>query len=122
MIKDSKEKQTDDVILATALKRASSLMGISNSSLAKILKIDTNTLSRIFENGINPDSQRGHASTLIVRIYKSLSQLSGNDNNYIQHFLFSENRYFRNKPINVMETIDGLILINKYLDTMTSQS
>ena len=122
MMKDPEEKQTDDVILATALKRASSLMGINNSSLAKILKIDISTLSTIFKKGINPDSQRGHASTLIVRIYKSLSQLSGNDNNYIQHFLFSENRYFRNKPINVMETIDGLILINKYLDTMTSQS
>ena len=39
MIKDSIEKQTDDVILATALKRASSLMGISNSSLAKIQKL-----------------------------------------------------------------------------------
>ena len=122
MIKDSIEKQTDDVILATALKRASSLMGISNSLLAKILKIDINTLSTIFKNGINPDSQKGQVSALIVRIYKSLSQLSGNDKNYIQHFLYNENKYFRNKPINVMETIDGLILINKYLDRITSQS
>ncbi len=113
------QQQSDDkVIVSTALKNATDSLGLSQSDLASILMIDKSTLSRSLKNGIEPYSLKGQVSLLIIRMYRSLFALSGDNKKFMQHFLQTPNKAFGIKPLELVKTLDGLVQVNQYLDAM----
>lgn len=112
------QTHADKVIVATALKRAGQFMGIKTSVLAEILNVSISTLNRDFQNGIEPDTLKGKVSLMIIRMYRSLCVISGNNDRFIKHFLNTENTYFRQAPIDAIRSLEGLVEVNQYLDAM----
>jgi len=113
------DKQSkESVIVAKSLCNAANLMSIKKKELADILKIDQSTLSRSLKSGIKPKSLKGEVSLMIIRVYRSLAVLSGNNMEFINHFLRTPNKYFKAKPIDLMRSIEGIVKLNAYLDLM----
>ena len=118
MMKANPQNSSDKQIIATALKRAIDFMGIKTAQLAKTFNVSVSTLNRDFQNGIEPESLKGQVSLLVIRMYRSLSAISGNDDEFVRHFLNTDNNYFGQKPINVIKSMEGLVSVNPYLDAM----
>ena len=59
-----------------------------------------------------------HIAILLIRIYRSLSAMVGNNHEKAKLWLKSQNKYFRNKPLEEMKTIPGLVKVLNYLDAM----
>lgn len=108
----------DKKIISTALKNATDSLGLSQSDLASILRIDKSTLSRSLKKGIEPHSLKGQVSLLVIRMYRSLFALSGDNKRFMTHFLKTPNKAFQVKPIDLIKTLDGLVQVNQYLDAM----
>ncbi|WP_223788690.1 MbcA/ParS/Xre antitoxin family protein [Marinicella meishanensis] len=111
-------KSNESAVVAKALTKAAGEMKLSQADLAKIMKVDRSTLSRSLKAGIDPHSLRGEVSLMIIRIYRSLFALSGSDSGFKSHFLRTKNKYFDGKPIDVMQSMEGLVMVNNYLDAM----
>ncbi len=113
-----KVRSADKDIIAYGLKEASKIMGISQVQLAAILQVDKSSLSRAFKNGIEPGSLKAQVSILIIRMYRSLFAISGDNSKFMKHFLNTQNRAFSSKPIDMIKNIEGLVQVNQYLDAM----
>lgn len=116
------QTNSDKLIIAKALKRAGQFMGLKSSLLAEILNVSTSTLNRDFQNGIEPDTLKGKVSLMIIRMYRSLSVISGNNDSFVKHFLNTENKYFRAAPVDVIRSLEGLVQVNQYLDAMRGKT
>lgn len=113
-----KEKKSDRVILATALKKASLLAGLSQLQLSSFLHVSTSALSRDLKNGIDPDSLKGHVACFVVKILRSLIGVSGNNKDFMYEWLNAYVKPLDGKPIELMTTLNGLIAVNNYLEYM----
>ena len=113
-----KTELNQSAVVAKALLRASDFMNIKKKELAAMMKINQSTLTRALNNGIEPQSLKGEVGLMVIRVYRSLSALSGNNHDFMTHFLRTNNKYFNAKPIDVMQSMEGLVMLNNYLDGM----
>src|SRR4051812_46022707 len=69
------------VVLAKAVMRASALLGLSGAALARVIGVSEPTVSRILrgERPLPPTTKEGELAALLVRVYRSLDALVGND-------------------------------------------
>ncbi|VAW46563.1 hypothetical protein MNBD_GAMMA02-1683 [hydrothermal vent metagenome] len=118
MINNTQPQSTDKKIVSTALKNATESMGLSQTQVASILMVDKSTLSRSLKSGIEPLSLKGQVSLLIIRMYRSLFALSGDNKKFMNHFLQTPNKAFGAAPLELLKTLDGLVQVNQYLDAM----
>lgn len=115
------ELKDDSQIIATAILRASDLMGITLKDLAAVLLVSQNELSQLLKTGIEPDSETGKRSISFINVYKRLASLCGNDEKFMAHYLGTMNKYFKAYPIDVMKTQPGLEEVHHYLIAMGSK-
>ena len=68
-------------MLATATQRAAALLGLNGAALARVLGVSEASVSRLVrgERGLPPDAKEGELALLLVRLYRSLDALVGND-------------------------------------------
>lgn len=114
--------KTEPKVISSALDKARKFMGMSKADLSKILKIDLKDLDSCLNEGIKPDSLKGQVSLLTIQIYRSLFALSGINNKFMKHFLYTENSYFNARPIDVMKSPEGLVRVNDFLNAMSSKN
>jgi predicted XRE-type DNA-binding protein len=107
---------SDKQLIAKALKKSIQLMGISKSDVAEILHVNQTQLSDSLNSGFDTNSQQWIISLEIIRIYRSLSALSSNNSEFMNHFLYTENKFFGNRPVNIMKTMEGLEQVHQFLD------
>ena len=119
----SKKFQTkkDALILSKAVRRAAEFLGVSKVTLGSILSIQTSQLESILKLGIDPKTEHGERSLILINVYTNLAALSGGDEMFISHFMQTDNRYFEDKPIDVIKTFEGLKRVNHYLIAMGSK-
>lgn len=111
-------------ILTKALINASTLLKLSRQELSAILGPSEPSLSRIFTktNLIDPDSKEGQLGLLLLRLYRNLDILFGGNEKQYQLWLRSENKHLGDKPVLLMQTIEGLVLTVQYLDAMCGKN
>ena len=68
-------------VLATATQRAAALLGLNGAALARVLGVSEASVSRLArgERGLPPEAKEGELALLLVRLYRSLDALVGND-------------------------------------------
>jgi hypothetical protein len=107
---------TDGQLLLQAVLRAADELELSRAALARLLGKDRSTLNR--SKGIDPSSKTGELALLLIRLYRSLSVLVGNDRLQSRHWFHTANRHTGGVPAEQVQRTEGLVEIVQYLDAM----
>ncbi|MEB3262300.1 MAG: MbcA/ParS/Xre antitoxin family protein [Cyanobacteriota bacterium] len=107
---------SDSQLLLQAVLRAADELELSRTALAKVLGKDRSTLTRA--TGIDPTSKTGELALLLIRLYRSLSVLVGNDQKLLRHWFHTANRHTGGVPAEQVKRTEGLVEIVQYLDAM----
>lgn len=107
---------TDSQLVLQAVVRAADELELSRTALAKVLGKDRSTLTRA--NGIDPATKTGELALLLIRLYRSLSVLVGNDRLQLRHWFHTANRHTGGVPADQVQRTEGLVEIVQYLDAM----
>ncbi len=110
----------EEVVLTKAICNLSKFYSLTGKDLSKIIGISESGASRIVQGTklISPHTKEGELALLLLRIYRSLNAMVGNNHEKAKLWLNSDNKYFRSKPIEEIQTIPGLIAVLNYLDAM----
>lgn len=110
--------QTAESVLTKAALRSAGLLGLSNGTLAKVVGVSESTISRmsagerLFELGTKP----AELAALLVRVYRSLDALVGNNDRQRKIWMDSFNHAFNEAPREAILSVDGLTRVVRYLD------
>jgi hypothetical protein len=107
---------SDSQLLLQAVLRAADELELSRTALARVLGKDRSTLART--TGIDPTSKTGELALLLIRLYRSLSVLVGNDRKLLRHWFHTANRHTGGVPAEQVQRTEGLVEIVQYLDAM----
>lgn len=112
--------QQKEEVLTKALLNLARFYDLSGKDLSAIIGISEASASRLNQGKklISPDSKEGEMVLLLLRVYRSLNALLGNDHLKAKQWLHSTNHYFKQKPIEQLKTVAGLVDVVRYLDAM----
>ncbi len=105
-------------VLAKATLRAALLLGLNGRQLAEIIGSSESTVSRMADGArpLAPGSKPGQLATLVIRVYRSLDALVGNDSQARLRWLQSYNEALGTTPLQALRTPEGLVRVVTYLD------
>jgi hypothetical protein len=111
-------------VLTKAFIRMQLYLELTRHELSSIVGPSEATLSRLFANKavLDIQSKEGQLAVLLLRLYRSLDTLFGGNQKQCQLWLRSNNRYLKGKPIEVIQSISGLIYTIQYLDAMRGKN
>lgn len=104
--------------LTKAVLRAAGLIGVTQQSLARILGVSAATVSRMFSGQYRLARERGkewELAVLFVRMYRSLDAIFGHADT-AQQWLNGDNLGLMGKPIELIQSTEGLVRVLHYLD------
>ena len=114
-----RSRTPDAAVLTKAAYRAAQKLELSNGALASILGLSEPSVSRMSrgEYELTPGTKPFECGVLFVRLYRSLDAIVGGDDNVSRAWLRNENTVLRNAPINLIQSIIGLVNVIEYLDS-----
>lgn len=107
-------------IMRKALIRLIERLAISRREIAAIIGISEASISRFYEGKrfIEPTSKEGELALLLLRLYRSLDTLLGGNEKQCQLWFRSYNTHLNGTPVELAQSIQGLVTITYYLDAM----
>jgi uncharacterized protein (DUF2384 family) len=109
---------SDSGLIAKALVRAAEKLQVSNKALSRIIGVSEATVSRMkkgeypLESGQKPFQ----LAVLFVRLYRSLDALTGGDDEVSAKWLSNPNTALDGTPIELVQSVSGLVNVISYLD------
>ncbi len=95
--------------LAEAVLNTADLLGLSQTQLATVMGLDLASMNQIELSAVlEPASAQGEAGLLLIRLYQSLSTLTGDDSEWIDYFMNAFNTATNGVPIQQIQTREGL--------------
>ena len=101
-------------VLSKALLNAGKELGISQTTLGKVIGKDRTSISR----GVEPTSKAGELALIFIRCYRSLYVLVGGKAADMKHWMHTENRHTGGIPAEQLKSIQGLTRVTEYLDAL----
>ena len=96
-------------VLAEAILNTADLLGLSNTQLTAVIGLDLASMNQIeFSAVLEPTSAQGEAGLLLIRLYQSLSTLTGGDSEWIDYFMNAFNTATDGVPTQQIQTREGL--------------
>lgn len=107
-------------VLVKATLRASALLGLTGASLGKIIGLSEASVSRLTKGKrpLQPETKEGELAALLVRAFRSLDALVGNDEKRRLEWLNSYNHGVNGTPKELIQSAQGLVRVVTYLDGM----
>ena len=105
------------LILSKAVTRAAKAFGLTQSELGRILGRDRSSIAR----GIDPESKPGELALMLVRCYRALSVLVGQDAKSLKHWFTTPNLHTGGVPKEQVLSVQGLVRVTEYLDAMRAK-
>lgn len=97
------------MVLAEAVLKTANLLGLSNTQLTAMIGLDLASMNQIeFSAVLKPASPQGEAGLLLIRLYQSLSALTGGDSEWIDYFMNAFNTATNGVPIQQIQNRKGL--------------
>ncbi|MBV9889927.1 MAG: XRE family transcriptional regulator [Rhizobacter sp.] len=111
-------------VLSKATWRAARQLGLSGAALAKVIGLSEATVSRLGrgEWKVSPQSKEGQLAALLVRLFRSLDAVVGNDASKVAAWMGSFNRALNGVPRELIESPQGLVMTLQYVDAMRATS
>lgn len=109
-----------ELVLTKALLSLAGFYNLTGKEVSDITGISESSVTRLYQGKkfISPNTKEGEMVLLLLRIYRSLNALVGNNHDKAKIWLHNFNHYFNNKPIDQMKKISGLVAVVTYLDAM----
>ena len=107
-------------VLTQATLRASAQLSLGGAELARVIGTSPSTVSRLSTGLklIDPKTKEGEMALLLVRLYRSLDALVGNDSQLRFEWMRSHNSAFNAIPRDFIQSAQGLVTVVNYLDGM----
>ncbi len=108
------------VLLTKALLNVAALYELCDKELSEIIGISEADISRLKHGTklLSEKSQESELALLLIRLYRSLNAIAGDDSSKAKAWLHSYNDYFSAAPIDHIKRIEGLVAVVNYLDAM----
>ncbi len=105
-------------VVTKAFLRAGRYFDMSHAMLSRIIRTSESTMSRIAAGSrmISPD--QCELAILLLRVFRSLDSLFGGNIEQSRLWLHSENRHLGGRPVDLIQTVQGLVHVSDYLDAM----
>ena len=96
-------------VLAEAVLKTTDLLGLSNTQLTAVVGLDLASMNQIeFSAVLEPTSAHSEAGLLLIRLYQSLSALTGGDSEWIDYFMNAFNTATNGVPTQQIQNRKGL--------------
>ncbi len=114
-----RELSAKAVVLAKATLRAAQNMGINGTVLSEIIGVSSATISRSKNqpDKLLRDRKAFELAAMFVRLYRGLNSLTGGDDKTSQNWLKNKNMALSGRPIEIIQSIEGLMRTVMYVDT-----
>src|SRR4051812_8285019 len=98
------------VVLTKALLRAAGFLGLSNAIVARVVGVSESHVSRMAkgERELEVGTKPAELAALLLRVYRSLDALVGNDERHRKEWMASFNRAFNEAPKDAIQKVEGL--------------
>jgi len=120
----AKSQQPDSALVLTkATLRAAEYLGIKGVMLGQTIGVSEATISRINSGDriIDPLTKEGELALLLVRLYRSLDALVGNQPGQGELWLNGFNHAFNASPKDLITQTEGIVRIVSYIDSMRAK-
>jgi hypothetical protein len=109
---------SDGAVVTKAAMRAALRLGLSNRVLSRILGLSEATISRMGSGSylLTPTDKPFELAVLFVRLFRSLDAILGGDEEAARSWIQSENTALGGRPVDLLQTLPGLIHVVGYLD------
>ncbi len=117
-------QEAEGVVLTRAALRASEIGGLTQKELAAIIGLSPATLSRLSSGTtrLRPGSKEGELAILFVRIFRSLDSLVGGEPASIRAWLHAYNHHLHGVPLELMQSVRGMVDVAAYLDAIRGKA
>jgi Protein of unknown function (DUF2384) len=104
--------------LTKATVRAAEKLELTNRVLGTIIGLSESTISRMKrgEYELERDQKPFELSVLFVRLYRSLDAILGGDERVAKSWIRNDNKALRGVPLNMIQSVQGLVNVIAYLD------
>lgn len=112
-------------VLTQAVRRIAEAWKLSNAQLGAVIGLSGPTVSRLRTNSswqLEPDSKPFELAAYLTRLFRSLDSLAGSNDEWSRHWLTTENRDLRARPIDMLSRIGGLIEVCDYVDAFRART
>jgi hypothetical protein len=105
-------------VATKATLRAAERLGVSNRSVARIVGLSEASVSRMGKGTFSllPTDKAFELGLLFVRLFRSLDSIVGGDDAVARDWLRSDNAFLGGRPLDLIETVPGLVNVLAYLD------
>lgn len=116
-LKPEADPQASVVTKATA--RAAERLGVKNNALSRIIGLSEPTVSRLRKGQfvIHPKHKSFELALLFIRLYRSLDAVVGGDDDVAAKWLTNSNTALNGIPLDLIQTVGGLMNVITYLDS-----
>lgn len=110
-------------VLAKATLQAANLLGFTGTVLGKVIGLSEASISRIGtgERPLQPSTKEGELAVLLVRTCTALDGMVGGDPQHRLAWLGTYNHALNGTPKELMQTVQGLVQVTSYLDSMRAK-
>ncbi|HSW93350.1 MAG TPA: MbcA/ParS/Xre antitoxin family protein [Gammaproteobacteria bacterium] len=115
-------------ILTKAIRKLAVELDLTQQELSLIIGSDKFAMSCLFKNDpvpeknkqfcLDPASKEGHLAILLLRLYQNLDVLFGGNTRQSRLWLRSDNVHLQKKPIDLIKSEEGMVMVLHYLDAM----
>lgn len=109
---------TRAAVVTKAVLRAADLLDVKSGTLARVIGVSEPTLSRMRRGAsfVEPNQKPFELAVLFVRMYRSLDAIVGGEEAVARAWLKNNNTALHGKPIELIQSVPGLIDVVNYLD------
>lgn len=106
-------------VVTKAATRAADRLGLKSNVLCKVIGLSEPTISRMRKGHyvMDPNHKSFELALLFVRLYRSLDAVVGGDETVAADWLANNNTALNGKPVDLIQSISGLISVITYLDS-----
>jgi hypothetical protein len=106
-------------VLSKATIRAAQKLGLKNRVLAAVIGLSEPTISRMSrdEFTLATDSKSFELSAMFVRLFRALDAIVGGDDKVATAWLMNVNTALGDAPVNLIQSVSGLVNVVQYLDS-----
>jgi hypothetical protein len=114
----AKAQADEGRVLSRAVLRAADHLGITAKTLARMIGVSEPIVSRMRRNefALKRGTKPLELAVLFVRLYRSLDAIARGDDTVVRAWLNNPNGALGGRPVEMVQTIAGLVDVIQYLD------